>query len=119
MIKYGLITPRRECTMNPLVQHLTDVVNDDVRLGIRPLGVALRYLQLQPLIQLMDDMVKAIDDYEGGLLTPNDLVEIVDHNCSQKKIIEAYNQGWNKAMTYGLTKCCEATQEDSIPEPGT
>ena len=105
--------------MNPLVQELNGVVKDNARLDKRPLGVALRYLQLQPLIQLMDDMVKAIDDYEGGLLAPNDLVETVDRNCSQKKIVEAYNQGWNKAMTYGLSKCCETPQEDSISEPGT
>lgn len=105
--------------MNPLVQHLTDVVNDDVRLGMRPLGVALRYLQLQPLIKLMDEVSKTIDWYEGGDCSSGQLMQYLDQTCSQAMIVEAYNQGWNKAMTYGLTKCCEATQEDSIPEPGT
>lgn len=105
--------------MNPLVQHLTDVVNDDVRLGIRPLGVALRYLQLQPLIQLMDDVSEAIDWYEGEGCSAEALVNRLDQLCSQATIVETYNQGWNKAMTYGLTKCCEAAQEDSIPGSGT
>ena len=104
--------------MNPLVQELNGVVKDNARLNKRPLGVVLRYLQLQPLIQLMDDALRVMDRYEA-VGCSQQLVDELDRICSRQKIVEAYDQGWNRAMNYGLSKCCEAAQKDSIPGSGT